>query len=179
MNEASNSVEQKLVAAFRLHQAARRRTRRRAWSGVAAALAIAALLGMVALLRMQPRAVRLVAPPRLVAHAAVIGTNPPNAIPAATAPSPRKRRKRHSAPQPQELEVSTGFLPLDAASSLPASGEVIRVEMPRSTMTLFGLPVDERRLAVPVRADLLYGEDGMAHAVRFVTTTSYETQRGR
>ncbi len=53
------------------------------------------------------------------------------------------------------------------------------MDMPRSTMSMFGLPVDERRLSVPVRADVLYGEDGMAHAVRFVTTTSFETQTGR
>jgi hypothetical protein len=53
-------------------------------------------------------------------------------------------------------------------------GEVVRMEVPRSTLTLFGLPMDVRRASVPVQADVLFGEDGMAHAVRFVTTTSYE-----
>ena len=72
------------------------------------------------------------------------------------------------------MEVTTAFLPLDAAPMELNGGEVVRMEVPRSTLTLFGLPMDARRVSVPVQADVLFGEDGMAHAVRFVSTTSYE-----
>ena len=72
------------------------------------------------------------------------------------------------------MEVTTGFLPLDAAPLPPGGAEVVRMEVPRSTLSWFGLPVDARRMSIPVQADVLFGEDGMAHAVRFVATTSYE-----
>ncbi|HKQ75220.1 MAG TPA: hypothetical protein VJ810_16095 [Blastocatellia bacterium] len=48
------------------------------------------------------------------------------------------------------------------------SGEVIRVQMPRSALITFGLPVNIERVDVPVKADLLLGEDGLARAIRFV-----------
>jgi hypothetical protein len=48
------------------------------------------------------------------------------------------------------------------------SGEVIRVQMPRSALIRFGLPVNVERADVPVTADLLIGEDGLARAIRFV-----------
>jgi hypothetical protein len=47
-------------------------------------------------------------------------------------------------------------------------GEVIRVQMPGSALIAFGLPVNIERADVPVKADLLVGEDGLARAIRFV-----------
>jgi hypothetical protein len=76
--------------------------------------------------------------------------------------------------KPRPAEVTTGFLPLDATPMELNGGEVVRMEVPRSTLSWFGLPVDARRVSEPVQADVLFGEDGMAHAVRFVATTSYE-----
>ena len=76
--------------------------------------------------------------------------------------------------KPRPAEVVTSFLPLDAAPMELNGGEVVRMEVPRATLTLFGLPMDARRASVPIQADVLFGEDGMAHAVRFVSTTSYE-----
>jgi hypothetical protein len=48
------------------------------------------------------------------------------------------------------------------------SGEVIRVQMPRSALITLGLPVNVERADEPVMADLLIGEDGLARAIRFV-----------
>jgi hypothetical protein len=46
--------------------------------------------------------------------------------------------------------------------------QLVRVELPRSTMTSFGLQVDRRQLDRPVKADLLIGPDGLTRAIRFV-----------
>ena len=48
------------------------------------------------------------------------------------------------------------------------SGEVIRVQMPRSAFITLGLPVNFERADELVKADLLIGEDGLARAIRFV-----------
>jgi hypothetical protein len=40
--------------------------------------------------------------------------------------------------------------------------------MPRSALVSLGLPVNVVRADVPVEADLLVGEDGLARAIRFV-----------
>jgi hypothetical protein len=67
-------------------------------------------------------------------------------------------------------EVTTDFLPLvQALDSQPLeSGQLIRVEMPRSTLASFGLPINPERANVPVKADVLLAEDGSARAIRFV-----------
>jgi len=66
-------------------------------------------------------------------------------------------------------EIATDFIPL---SSMPANlqdgGQIIRVELPRSALTKFGLPVNMDRYNEKVKADVLFGVDGMAHAIRFV-----------
>jgi hypothetical protein len=48
------------------------------------------------------------------------------------------------------------------------SGELIRVQMPRSALVRFGLPVNVEHADMLVKADLLVGEDGLARAIRFV-----------
>lgn len=67
-------------------------------------------------------------------------------------------------------EIATDFFPLlhDQASQPLESGQLIRVQMPRSTLASFGLPVNFERANVPVKADVLLAEDGSAHAIRFI-----------
>jgi len=179
MKEAPEALEQKLVEAFRRHHAARSARGQRIWIGVAAAIAIAGVIGVMSFLGAPPQKVRRTAAIEVVRPAKVVPTTAPSPM-VPVAAVRRVHRPRHVVPeQPPQQEVTTGFLPLDSSSAPPTGGEVIRMDMPRSTLALFGLPVDEQRLSVPVRADVLYGEDGMAHAVRFVTTTSFETQTGR
>ena len=45
---------------------------------------------------------------------------------------------------------------------------MIRVQIPRSSLIAFGLPVNVERADAPVKADLLVGEEGLARAIRFV-----------
>jgi hypothetical protein len=70
----------------------------------------------------------------------------------------------------EDSETTTDFLPLDYNQnpSPMESGRLIRVQMPRSALVRFGLPVHVERVEAPVKADLLVGEDGLARAIRFV-----------
>jgi hypothetical protein len=70
----------------------------------------------------------------------------------------------------KDSEYATDFFPLSYGGDQKPmeSGEVIRVQMPRSALIAFGLPVNVERADVPVKADLLVGEDGLARAIRFV-----------
>jgi hypothetical protein len=67
-------------------------------------------------------------------------------------------------------EYATDFVPLSygGVQKPMESGEVIRMEMPRSALIAFGLPVNVDRADTPVKAELLLGEDGMARAIRFL-----------
>jgi len=67
-------------------------------------------------------------------------------------------------------EYATDFVPLSygGVKKPMESGEVIRMEMPRSALIAFGLPVNVDRADTPVKAELLLGEDGMARAIRFL-----------
>ena len=67
-------------------------------------------------------------------------------------------------------EVATDFIPLSYMNpaSLQEGGQIIRVQLPRSALANFGLPVNMDRYNEKVKADVLYGVDGMARAIRFV-----------
>jgi hypothetical protein len=70
----------------------------------------------------------------------------------------------------RDSEVASDFFPLtyEEDSAPMESGQLIRVQMPRSALVSFGLPVNVERADAPVTADLLVGEDGLARAIRFV-----------
>jgi hypothetical protein len=67
-------------------------------------------------------------------------------------------------------EIATDFMPVGYASplSLEDGGQVMRVELPRSALAGFGLPVNMDRVNERVKADVLVGTDGQAKAIRFV-----------
>ena len=67
-------------------------------------------------------------------------------------------------------EVATEFMPVGYwnAAALQDGGQIVRVELPRATLASFGLPVNMDRYNEKVKADVLLGVDGMAHAIRFV-----------
>jgi len=67
-------------------------------------------------------------------------------------------------------EIATDFLPMTygGAANLQEGGQMVRVELPRSAMASFGLPVNMDRSNERVKADVLLGVDGLAHAIRFV-----------
>ncbi|HEX8339075.1 MAG TPA: hypothetical protein VF621_20305, partial [Pyrinomonadaceae bacterium] len=67
-------------------------------------------------------------------------------------------------------EVATGFIPLAQGGSYAQGeeGHLVRVELPRSALASFGLPVNAESQGGRVKADVLVGEDGVARAIRFV-----------
>jgi hypothetical protein len=67
-------------------------------------------------------------------------------------------------------EIATDFMPIGYSSpmNLEDGGQVMRVEVPRSTLAGFGLPVNMDRVNERVKADVLVGPDGQARAIRFV-----------
>lgn len=90
-------------------------------------------------------------------------------------PRPRPRAPRFLIRDEMTLyvrasEVTSDFFPLtyEEESAPMESGQLIRVQMPRSALVSFGLPLNVERADEPVKADLLVGEDGLARAIRFV-----------
>lgn len=67
-------------------------------------------------------------------------------------------------------EIATDFLPVTygGVANLADGGRMVRVQLPRSAMASFGLPVNMDRANEWVKADVLLGVDGLAHAIRFV-----------
>ncbi|HSE18026.1 MAG TPA: hypothetical protein VLB46_13305 [Pyrinomonadaceae bacterium] len=67
-------------------------------------------------------------------------------------------------------EIATDFIPLSymSAASLQDGGQIVRVQLPRSALANFGLPVNMDRYNEKVKADVLVGVDGMARAIRFI-----------
>ncbi|HET6889869.1 MAG TPA: hypothetical protein VFH31_02105 [Pyrinomonadaceae bacterium] len=67
-------------------------------------------------------------------------------------------------------EIATDFFAVGdtSASSLADGGQLIRLELPRSALMRFGLPVNMDRADERVKADVLVGSDGIARAIRFV-----------
>ena len=67
-------------------------------------------------------------------------------------------------------EIATDFIPLVHGNSmnLMESGQLIRVELPRSALVSFGLPMNMERADELVKADEVVGTDGLARAIRFV-----------
>ncbi|HYP26245.1 MAG TPA: hypothetical protein VE262_05970 [Blastocatellia bacterium] len=172
--------------------------RRRNWrvaAGVAAAILLAALVSVVALTPAPEREQRAVAtdppappqtPPRTPgreapAHGGEQAAAPVN-LERSVAQSPSRPRdgrgqsRRKPRPEAREAEevmaaeVATEFMPIGYGypPSQMARGHIVRVELPRSAMTSFGLPVNHERSESRVKADVLIGEDGLARAIRFV-----------
>lgn len=94
--------------------------------------------------------------------------------PEVVAQKPRRRTPRRNANNEVanhvNREIATDFMPLGYlnAATLQDGGQIVRVELPRSALVNFGLPVNMDRYHERVKADVLLGVDGMAHAIRFV-----------
>jgi hypothetical protein len=71
---------------------------------------------------------------------------------------------------PTTVEIATDFIPLMNRESLAQmdGGQVMRVELPRSALMSFGLPMNMERATERIKADVVVGNDGLARAIRFV-----------
>jgi len=78
---------------------------------------------------------------------------------------------------PATQEVVTHFVSLGYGSALDLQdgAQMVRVELPRSALARFGLPMNMDRAEERITADVLIGADGLARAIRFVQPTDQTT----
>ena len=183
---ASPRVEERLMASFAAQGLAPVRSSvNRRWVYAASAIAAALLLAIgFGLLRM--RVAAPTNPPVMTASSSNSSSSSNTAAvvaPAGTGvevrplvPSPtRVKRNRHLLPSGNTVanesnkEVATDFIPvMYGATGFEPGSQVVRVELPSSAMASFGLPVNMNRADQRVKADVVLGVDGLAHAIRFV-----------
>ena len=156
-------VEEALLAAFRAQAKARPRTHWMGWASAAAAAMIVAV-GMGAI--WIPKSV----PPPPMPRAPMAKTPDPLPMPVVAKNVLKHTPRPRNVPKQQE-EVTTQFLPLDDTLHLAPieSGQVLRVQVPRATLVRFGLPVNQERMMERIPADVVFGQDGIARAIRFVS----------
>ena len=173
---ASPALEAGVVRAFRAWSPVPRpRTRAAWWIGAAASLALAAGVGTLwkmSAARPKP------APSAPLSELAAAG--PSKSVPARGL-SPSKpsgpaqtRRAGQAEASPAAIpgfDELADFIPLPfAADESPlGAGELVRIRLSESALSLLGVPVSENASAEPVTADVVIGEDGVARAIRFVS----------
>jgi len=190
--EAPSNVEAAVLAAFRQHQsrtpsAVTIRTSDRRW--IYAAAGVAALVIIVTLLALNASRIPNPQPPEKAKIETPVKPDETTAMPEPKTPtSDRKlatnkktQRLQHRGVTSQRLaqpqltpsatnEIATDFIPLTSREALAQmdGGQVMRVELPRSALMSFGLPMDMERATERIKADVVVGNDGLARAIRFV-----------
>jgi hypothetical protein len=161
---APDSVEQTLLLEFRRLSNSRepRAPRSARILAVAAVLAVAATATLLWMISGNPGAVEA---PAASPYSFELSA-PPAQHPMAFAEKKPRLRETPS------REVVTAFLPLGYSSPATEAYQVVRVQLDRSSLLQFGLPVNVELADRPVDADLLIGSDGMPRAVRFVNRIS-------
>lgn len=170
--EAPGRMESGLVDAFRRERRARR-MRRRAWAALATAAAACVAFALV-----WPRPAHIgppavvtwrVAPPSDAWSASARKTNSTRSVRSAAGAAAPVHKPTYR-PRTERLAASSPFIPLPYGDGnlVDDSATIVRVEMPRSALRAAGFAVAQDRAGDPIRADLLVGADGLAHAVRFI-----------
>ncbi|HZI19693.1 MAG TPA: hypothetical protein VEY09_13975 [Pyrinomonadaceae bacterium] len=96
-------------------------------------------------------------------------TGRPSMVPAKYERGGPDRPRGFASAEAGDDEYATDFIPLPGGQAGPVvAGQLVRVELPRSALSRFGLPVTAESTGERVKADVLLGEDGMARAIRFV-----------
>jgi len=176
---APPAVEEALIVAFRKREVASRPQRRALWArtAVAAIAAVVVLAAVVVSLRkpVERPSKAQARPPqessaRASAPAAVAVVGELRKLRSRTARGSRHNPVGPSKPQGIEAnrEHMTDFIPVFYDPEPIERGQIVRVRLPRTALTVFGLPVNEEQAEGTIRADVLLGEDGLARAVRFV-----------
>jgi len=162
--EAPERVEMAVVRAYRKDRGARRMRRVVASMGVVGA--VAAGIAVVLAIPKQaapPDAVTARMPPPAIAWSASPAVSLVVNRPAARV---HKSRRAFSA---EQVAISD-FVPLSYGDDalIAESARIVRVVLPRSALRMAGFNVAQEQAADRVRADILLGADGLAHAVRVV-----------
>jgi len=175
---APPEIEQKLRETFRARKVVRPVWRRSRSYWIAAVAAMILMVISVIALRSRTDPPKPITAERVeqpqIKQQPIITPKIDEPEPQQIAQKPRRPAKRQ--PANSEVanhvnrEIATDFMPLGYLNpaTLQDGGQIIRVEVPRSALVNFGLPVNMNRYHEKVKADVLLGVDGMAHAIRFV-----------
>ena len=120
------------------------------------------------------------APDTAVTTAPVLASVP-NTVKTSSPVSRRTRQAKKQQPKPinnsemiaanlSDAEVVSEFIPIGYTinANVEEGAQLVRVEMPRSAMARFGMPVNMERYNERVKADVLVSADGLPRAIRFV-----------
>jgi hypothetical protein len=181
---ASAAVWESLSSAFDSRDVARVPSNHRKWIYAAGAIAAMLFLAftLVTIISLRRRPVNMyVSNPTGSTPVQAIQTNEPKGEPSRDvviadvkkelrSPYRRSRARQVIAPLvSQPKEIATDFIPLTYGDTeLGSDAQIVRVQLPRSAMANFGLPVNMDRADQPVKADVLLSADGLARAIRFV-----------
>lgn len=179
---APDIVETKLTAAFLKHHTVRRR--RQVW--IPATIAASLIVAFAAALSIRPFK-QVQAPVISVVLMARLNTEtPPSAVAVSSgvevksanaASAPRSRKKRRVTVKPvDEVQTSTqDFIEIPYAPPLAdyEGGSVVRVNIPGASIRSLGLPV----MSDHVQADVFFGDDGVARAIRVVSNSGLNYRR--
>lgn len=80
---------------------------------------------------------------------------------------PQQPRTSTTGAKSVQPEVKSEFIALSYARN-PESGQIVRVKVPSSMMVSLGLVASVEKPNNLVNAELLVGDDGMTHAIRFI-----------
>lgn len=175
---APPEIEQKLRETFRSRAAMAAASKRSARYWLAAVAAVLLIAISVVALRWRtdsPNQIRAdhTAPPQVKEEPRPVFETPKQQE--VVAQKPRRRPAVRRAPKNEvanhmNREIATDFISLGYMNpaTLQDGGQIVRVELPRSALVNFGLPVNMNRYNEKVKADVLLGVDGLAHAIRFV-----------
>lgn len=82
-------------------------------------------------------------------------------------PRPQQPKSKATVAGSEPNEVKSEFIALSYARN-PESGQIVRVKVPSSMMVSLGLVTSVEKPSSLVNADLLVGDDGITHAIRFI-----------
>jgi hypothetical protein len=165
--EAPARVESNVMAAFRAQQQSKKRRNFAPWI-----LAVAASLAVVAVVSWQRQPAPKVVEQKVAAVVAPAPAPNPPVITAAAVPPKKKviRNKPKPVADPQApLEAWSDFVPVPYAPPMNAQegGQVLRVRLPRTTLQSYGFPMPADRAFDRLNAEVMVGQDGVVHAIRF------------
>ena len=185
----SDALERKLLEVFAERQSTPERSVARKATGWMRAAAAVLLTGAAVAwwwsARRQPApegpkttsAVRADArkPEPMPAPVAVLTDERPHTNPVVAA-SDRPRPPRHRPARESSVVRPAGFVALPGAAGLPdfESGQIIRMEIPLTSLPTYGIEIAPDAQRSAVKADLLVGQDGQARAIRLVPASGSE-----
>jgi hypothetical protein len=138
-------------------------------AGLPPGVYLTAILALAAglLLVIWPKSKPAQQPKPEVVHAIV--PTPAPVIAVAVQAKPRSRRKRI---KPTDTEPEFLRIPYTAPLAPYERAEIVRVEMPLAALWAAGFHIANSDAAARAQAELVIGEDGMAHALRLISISS-------